>query len=346
MKKEFILIGGALLGALSLQAEQLTFITTMSAPVGVFSRVETQTSAVVTNTDLYEVGELRLNGGENRSVQLGNVTFGNQSQMASDAGKLQVAAVNVNKGGTLAGKHLIATNLQAQAETNLKVGDTLYSPTLNVDYARVDNLEINNGAYGKISRGTSAQTPQTLTWDTNTEGSGKLGEVLLKSPGNVQNPPPARHTYLSPLMGCVEKDISSGEHSSNDNLLPCRKVRESYTGWRAGPLPQNVLDNRYISVPESTFENQSAGPADCSPGKRYYTSSGQWYTIIAQDCYEPAYGYGPGSKRTIFRIAYATCVSAVTNPFDSYGSVVDCRTVSSGKLPVEQGFEDPALLIP
>lgn len=170
MKKFLISVGVMLVGMTLLQAEQLSFVTLMSAPVGSFAQVETKGTASVENLDLHK-SAVTLKG--TQSAKLGKVTLGN-STLGGDVTQFKTDTLNLAKNGTIKGGSLIADTLTINQNTNAIISNTLSSDaTITTMAAKTRRLNINNG--DSTITGHS-DIDAVFNWETNTNTPGDAYE--------------------------------------------------------------------------------------------------------------------------------------------------------------------------
>ena len=148
MKRFFIYAVLVLIPA-SIQAEDLQFVTTLSSPVGTFAQLETAdpTSAAVSpvvnfcNTRT-STGRIELRGA---NAYLQNLTLKNGTTLGGSVQEYRLSSsLNVNSGGSVKGKRLLANNmsLSGASSVNSQVNNTLYVSSMGVKGAKTGSLTI------------------------------------------------------------------------------------------------------------------------------------------------------------------------------------------------------------
>ncbi len=134
---------------LGLMAEDLQFVTTLSSPVGTFSQLETadpETAAVspVVNfcNTRTSTGRIELRGA---NAYLQSLTLKNGTSLEGTVGEYRLSsALNVNNGGTLKAKRIMANtmSLSGASSINSQVNSTLYVSSMGVKGAKTGSLTI------------------------------------------------------------------------------------------------------------------------------------------------------------------------------------------------------------
>ncbi len=134
---------------LGLMAEDLQFVTTLSSPVGTFSQLETADpeTAVVSPavnfcTTHSSTGRMELRGA---NAYLQSLTLKNGTSLGGTVGEYRLSsALNVNSGGTLKAKRIMANtmSLSGAIDINSQVNNTLYMSSMGVKGAKTGSLMI------------------------------------------------------------------------------------------------------------------------------------------------------------------------------------------------------------
>ena len=178
MKKYTWLIFCLCLGSLA-WGENLSFMTTMSGPVGSFSQVDATDKAVVATTTLYNVGTIILDAAsDNRTASLGNVEVGvngGSATLASNTSRFKVGNLTLNPSAELKGGRLIAQSITDLYDGQGFVKGTLYGGTVQVNRL---------GVQGKLIVGSNSQISQnasysdlllsTFSWNSVGTGTGNM----------------------------------------------------------------------------------------------------------------------------------------------------------------------------
>ena len=149
-------------------AEEMSFVTTLSAPVGVFSRVETANPKTVTTAPKVNFcqtrsgsGTIKLQGTDANKVAFftPSLQLQNGTTLGGNVPFYQITnALFLQKGGTLTGGALYAYQVQVFNTVKGKVAGMMEVTAANLQVAKTDNLTIPNVA--------SIASPQSITGAT------------------------------------------------------------------------------------------------------------------------------------------------------------------------------------
>ena len=151
MKKYLFLVAGLVAGTLVF-GEDFNFVSTLSSPLGVFAKLETADGQSITSVPKINYctlhassGTLRALGKDstyNANAQLGTLTV--NGTLAGNASQWKASTVNVNSGGTLKVKRIIANTFVFNDDTNrLEVGANVQVvPTLEAKVAKSNKLVV------------------------------------------------------------------------------------------------------------------------------------------------------------------------------------------------------------
>ena len=300
MKKFLISVGMMLVGMAVLQAEQLSFVTVMSAPVGSFAQVETQGQASVDNLDLHK-GAVTLKG--TQSAKLGKVTL-DDSTLGGDVTQFKTNTLNLKKNGTIKGGSLIADTLTINQNTNAIILGTLSSDaTITTMAAKTRNLNINNGD----SKITYRAVDAVFDWTQNTKTpglsyNGNSNVKLLK--GKKSNP-----TRCLVVKNLCEEIGNYQDENSRCQIKKGRPVRTSDPDHKIG-CQKGIAKLDYGTDNDNYTCNETVQPipSGCVPGEPCDTcSEGITYidtSTVAAGCgIEPKSG---GATYADWRIRKAT----------------------------------------
>lgn len=148
MKRVFLVL--SLLSGLSvIHAEQMKFVTTLSAPLGTFAQLETADPSAVTAVPLVNfcnsrsgTGKVSLKGA---NAYLQTLNLKNGTTLGGNAPEYRIGGtLNAASEGELTGGRLLAdkVNVTGSSEAKSSVTETLYADTLTVKGAKTDSLII------------------------------------------------------------------------------------------------------------------------------------------------------------------------------------------------------------
>ena len=200
--KKLILLSACLLSVLALHAEQMQFVTTLSAPVGNFAHLDAADPTHVTSAPLLNfcntrsgVGNIIIKGANAYLAQVNILNGATLGSTNTPEYRLR-DNLTVENGGTVTAGRIMASNVTFK-DTNFhksSVTGTLYGSDIAAMGGKADNLEIASTA--KITKGaqTAANLGQTMEWsnqyskDYDSSGNAKSNgqtytSFLLKSKG-------------------------------------------------------------------------------------------------------------------------------------------------------------------
>lgn len=200
--KKLILLSACLLSVLALHAEQMQFVTTLSAPVGNFAHLDAADPTHVTSAPLLNfcntrsgVGNIIIKGANAYLAQVNILNGATLGSTNTPEYRLR-DNLTVENGGTVTAGRIMASNVTFK-DTNFhksSVTGTLYGSDIAAMGGKTDNLEIASTA--KITKGaqTAANLGQTMEWsnqyskDYDSSGNAKSNgktytSFLLKSKG-------------------------------------------------------------------------------------------------------------------------------------------------------------------
>ena len=200
--KKLMLLSACLLAVPALHAEQMQFVTTLSAPVGNFAQLDAADPTHVTSAPLLNfcntrsgVGNIIIKGA-NAYLKQVNVQNGATLGSTNTPEYRLSDKLTVENGGTVTAGRVMASNVTFK-DTNFhksNVTGTLYGTDIAAMGGKADNLEIASTA--KITKGaqTAANLGQTMEWSNqyskdydsagNAKSNGKsYTSFLLKSKG-------------------------------------------------------------------------------------------------------------------------------------------------------------------
>ena len=176
--KKFIFFSAALLLFTAANAEQMQFVTTMSAPVGNFAHLDAADSTHVTTAPILNfcntrssVGDIIIKGA---SAYLNQVNIQNGTTLGStNTPEYRLGEnLSIENGGTVTAGRLMANDVTFK-DTNFhksNVTNTIYTNDVAVMGGKTDNMEIASTA--KITKGAqnSANLGEELWWDNQYAG--------------------------------------------------------------------------------------------------------------------------------------------------------------------------------
>jgi len=148
--------------------EGLSFVTTMSGPVGSFSQVDTTDRATAKIVTFYNVGTIKLNAASNyRTAELGNVTV-NGGNLISSATKFKTKNMSLTDEGILKAGRLVTQSITTgNTKGTMVVLGTLYGN--NSTEIQVNRLGVLNrlviGNQSQISADVD-RIPGVLSWNS------------------------------------------------------------------------------------------------------------------------------------------------------------------------------------
>ena len=176
--KKFIFFSAALLLFTAANAEQMQFVTTMSAPVGNFAHLDAADSTHVTSAPILNfcntrssVGDIIIKGA---GAYLNQVNIQNGTTLGStNTPEYRLGEnLSIENGGTVTAGRLMANDVTFK-DTNFhksNVTNTIYTNDVAVMGGKTDNMEIASTA--KITKGAqnSANLGEELWWDNQYAG--------------------------------------------------------------------------------------------------------------------------------------------------------------------------------
>lgn len=200
--KKLMLFSACLLSVLALHAEQMQFVTTLSAPVGNFAHLDAADPTHVTSAPLLNfcntrsgVGNIIIKGANAYLAQVNILNGATLGSTNTPEYRLR-DNLTVENGGTVTAGRIMASNVTFKDTSFHKssVMGTLYGSDIAAMGGKADNLEIASTA--KITKGaqTAANLGQTMEWsnqyskDYDSSGNAKSNgktytSFLLKSKG-------------------------------------------------------------------------------------------------------------------------------------------------------------------
>lgn len=267
--KKLILLSACLLSVLALHAEQMQFVTTLSAPVGNFAHLDAADPTHVTSAPLLNfcntrsgVGNIIIKGANAYLAQVNILNGATLGSTNTPEYRLR-DNLTVENGGTVTAGRIMASNVTFKDTSFHKssVTGTLYGSDIAAMGGKADNLEIASTA--KITKGaqTAANLGQTMEWsnqyskDYDSSGNAKSNgqtytSFLLKSKGAAGCPTgkvedsdgncvcadrynnTATYTKCSgtAYMGCTKEVLSSSSSGSTGVGTPFKPAIKLYNG--------------------------------------------------------------------------------------------------------------------
>ena len=176
--KKFIFFSAALLLFTAVNAEQMQFVTIMSAPVGNFARLDAADSTHVTSAPILNfcntrssVGDIIIKGA---SAYLKQIDIQNGTTLGStNTPEYRLGEnLSIENGGTVTAGRLMANDVTFK-DTNFhksNVTNTIYTNDVAVMGGKTDNMEIASTAKISKSAQNSANLGEELWWDNQYAG--------------------------------------------------------------------------------------------------------------------------------------------------------------------------------
>lgn len=349
--KKLMLLSACLLSVLALHAEQMQFVTTLSAPVGNFAHLDAADPTHVTSAPLLNfcntrsgVGNIIIKGANAYLAQVNILNGATLGSTNTPEYRLR-DNLTVENGGTVTAGRIMASNVTFKDTSFHKssVTGTLYGSDIAAMGGKADNLEIASTA--KITKGaqTAANLGQTMEWsnqyskDYDSSGNAKSNgktytSFLLKSKG-AAGCPTGKVEDSDGNCVCADRYNNTATYTkcSGKAYKMCSKQVWSSSSGSTGvgtiaPSKIQLYDGEY-----SWNEETCKCDIDCDPSsvQTYYfkcverISGG--YPNMTSDTYE---NYGD---------AYSACVSgkntnAVYYKYLTGGTIPkDCRSYKDDK---------------
>ena len=177
-------------GAYILHAEQMTFVTTLSSPLGTFAQLETADYSATTSVPLLNfcntrasVGTVTLKGANS---YLQTLSLKNGTTLGGNTPEYRISGtLSVNNNSEVTGGRLLANTatVSGASSAKSKVEDTLYAASLKVKGAKAANLTIP----GQVETAGNAQgaSGQDMHWSN--EYPCTYAEVASGSTGEIDS---------------------------------------------------------------------------------------------------------------------------------------------------------------
>lgn len=174
MKKILSILTGLCACVMLAQAEEMNFITTLSAPVGTFMTLETANSAAAVHAPTTNFGTTKMTSGNidimspsSQTPLLGTVTAQRNNMTISGSNSiLSTKSIDIGTGVTIKGKVLKASSIRLKdsSQKSPKItATTIYNNYVTTARgAIIENLDFGNSV--SISKSGAAQTGATLYW--------------------------------------------------------------------------------------------------------------------------------------------------------------------------------------
>ncbi len=207
MKKVSIFTVLSILLCSVVYADQLQFVTLMSAPVGSFSKVETVTKAKAKNASIYGNTSIQLRG--NGNAELGDVVLKENAALTGRVGELSANTLTIQSGGNITGKGLWANTvtMDSATDSNVKVKETLYVENgANVSGAAVWGGLAGEGESDFEIEGKNKMSlederaPGNLHWLGNDDKTERLLTSSWGTSSSTQEEEPTYHNCLSAFV--------------------------------------------------------------------------------------------------------------------------------------------------
>ena len=171
--KKITLISACMLLFTSVSAEQMQFVTTMSAPVGNFAHLDAADSTHVTSAPILNFCNTRSNVGNivikgaNAYLKQINIQNGTTLGTTNTPEYRLSEKLTIENGGTVNAGRIMANNVTFK-DTNYhksNVSNTIYGNDIAVMGGKTDNMEISGTAKINKSAQNSANLGEELWWD-------------------------------------------------------------------------------------------------------------------------------------------------------------------------------------
>ena len=190
MKKHYFIISALLLGvSAAFAVEDMRFVTTLSAPLAVFDKVETSSAAEPAKAKKATIGVTNNSGSFNTTLRLNSknarmqtLQLNNNTNFGGNVSEWKTPKISVSGGGSLTGKQLKATafnftgggvntitaNNNIQVTSNIAAASATATNTLNIAnkdwYQTSENVPTGGTAtkWASLTAGTS-DTQKTYT---------------------------------------------------------------------------------------------------------------------------------------------------------------------------------------
>lgn len=339
--KKLMLLSACLLSVLALHAEQMQFVTTLSAPVGNFAHLDAADPTHVTSAPLLNfcntrsgVGNIIIKGANAYLAQVNILNGATLGSTNTPEYRLR-DNLTVENSGTVTAGRIMASNVTFK-DTNFhksSVTGTLYGSDIAAMGGKTDNLEIASTA--KITKGaqTAANLGQTMEWsnqyskDYDSSGNAKSNgktytSFLLKSKG-AAGCPTGKVEDSDGNCVCADRYNNTATYTkcSGKAYKMCSKQVWSSSSGSTGvgtiaPSKIQLYDGEY-----SWNEETCKCDIDCDP------SSVQTYYF---KCVERLQGGMPpmsSNRYENYDDAYSACVSGTNT------NAVYYRYLTGGTLP-------------
>ena len=286
--KKITLISACMLLFTAVSAEQMQFVTTMSAPVGNFAHLDAADSTHVTTAPILNFCNTRSNVGNivikgaNAYLKQVNVQNGTTLGSTNTPEYRLSEKLTIENGGTVTAGRIMANNVTFK-DTNFhksNVTNTIYGNDIAVMGGKTDNMDISSTAKINKSAQNSANLGEELWWDNqyasdydasgNKKANGKTyTSFLLKSKtAGCYNP--------SGEANCVH---TSGTWDSSSCTCTCpSNMVLSKNGACLGTFKPEVIDVGVLVdchyCPGDFDGRKQCGTAGADPTYCYY--GGDW----------------------------------------------------------------------
>ena len=273
-------------------AEQMTFVTTLSSPLGTFAQLETADYSTTTSVPLLNfcntrasVGTVTLKGAD---TYLQTLSLKNGTTLGGNTPEYRISGtLSVNNNSEVTGGRLLANTatVSGASSAKSKVEDTLYAASLKVKGAKTAGLTI-PGQVQTVGTGSGL----TMYWSNSecSSSSAGNGDVEFVSMGDglgyeskdyvdVKDyiyPRNTAYTDGKPLWYLYDGDNDQREFDLNCECVVCFDEGSSY------PKPKSFF-NTYFQTP--TLCKDSTGLAEyvqARPDPSYYEQDGFWMTDV------------------------------------------------------------------
>ncbi len=336
MKKVSIFTVLSILLCSVVYADQLQFVTLMSAPVGSFSKVETVTKAKAKNASIYGNTSIQLRG--NGNAELGDVVLKENAALTGRVGELSANTLTIQSGGNITGKGLWANTvtMDSATDSNVKVKETLYVENgAEVSGAAVWGGLVGDGEYDFVIDGKNkmsleeGRAPGNLRW----LGDDDKTERLLTSSWGVsssaqEEEPVTRHTCITSFeinklyedgpgaRMCYESDLSTIAYGPWEDSSYDYETDGSYEWRKCG--------GQLVGITPITVVTEKNDK--CSPGDKFL-----YHIVRYRACrYQPLH---PGDRPRKAQLGWACAVCGEVTSLGDCASDITAEKIEAAFKP-------------
>ncbi len=223
-------------------AEQMTFVTTLSSPLGTFAQLETADYSATTSVPLLNFCNTRSSAGtvalKGADTYLQTLSLKNGTTLGGNTPEYRISGtLAVNAGGEVEGGRLLANaaTVSGASSAKSKVEDTLYAASLKVKGAKAASLTIpgqvqTSGQGGDDELEWSNIYTKDYKSDGSTTGSNSYTSYLLKTKGTPE--PECNLTWADCITDTEWRDFDEENCQCIDRyLLQYKEMTFAATGY-------------------------------------------------------------------------------------------------------------------